>query len=145
MDLPFVREQLIFVVDAAVKIGFNFDEVRVKVDHLNKKIVLQVPELKMLSNEILYDSARVLDERTGIFARRHMEGVMSAMDQLRKEAEANAHNWGAFDRARASTKDRLTVLVGKFFDLRQYELRIIFADDSNELAKTKVNSSNICA
>ena len=144
MELPLVRERLIFVVDAVVKIGFNFDDIHVKVDEWHKKIVLQVPEMKVLSNAILYDSVRLLDEKTGVFAKRRMEGVMNSLDHLLKEAEENARNWGVFDRAKASARDRLTILVGKFFDLTRYEVQFVFADGS-QATMVKTNDNSLCA
>ena len=132
-DLPLVRERAIFVVDAVVKIGFNFDQIQVKVDNWHKKITLHLPEMRVISNAIQYDTMMVLDEKTGIFATPHIEWFRDSMNDLCNEAEEKAKDWGVFDRAKASTRDRLTILVGKFFDLSEYALEIFFADGSHEI------------
>ena len=143
-DLPFVRERLIFVVDAVVKVGFNFDEIQVKVNEWQKKIILQVPEIKILSNEIQFDSMKTLDEKTGVFAKPQNDCYKDSMLVMCQLAESKARDWGVFDRAKASAKDRLTILVGKFFDLSRYDLQIVFADGSHAIADKLKKSSN-CA
>ena len=141
-ELPFVRERLIFVVDAVVKVGFNFDDIQIKVDEWHKRIVLRVPEMKVLSNEIKFDSMETLDEKTGVFAKPQNDNYKVSMSELCQLAEDRARDWGVFERAKASARDRLTLLVGKFYDLTRYEVQVIFPDNSQVAGKPE---DDMCA
>lgn len=133
-ELPLVREKCIFAVDAVVRIGFDFDDIRVQADHLRRRITLQLPPLRVLSSAIDYESMQVFDEKTGVFARPKLEWHRASMLHLTQEAEARVSEYGAFARARGSAQLRLEAFVGKLFDLTEYSLEIVFSDGERQAA-----------
>lgn len=135
MELPLMREQCIFAIDAVVKVGFDFDEIGVKVDGLRRCITLRVPPMRILSNAIDYESMQVYDEKTGVFARPKLEWHRDSMLHLCREAEEKAREYGLFERAKASAKLRLEAFVGKLWDLTDYTLLIVYADGERQRAE----------
>lgn len=135
MELPLMREQCIFAIDAVVKAGFDFDEIGVKVDGLRRRITLQLPPMRILSNAIDYESMQVYDEKTGVFARPKLEWHRDSMLHLSREAEERACSSGLFARARISAKLRLEAFAGKICDLTDYTLLIVFADGERQSAE----------
>lgn len=143
MELPLMREQCIFAVDAVVKAGFDFDEIGVKVDGLRRCITLRLPPMRILSNAIDYESMQVYDEKTGVFARPKLEWHRDSMLHLCREAEEKAREYGLFERAKASAKLRLEAFVGKLWDLTDYTLLIVYAD--GERQRTEAAQSAVSA
>lgn len=128
MELPLMREQCIFAVDVVVKAGFNFDEIRVQVDNLRRRITLRLPEMRILSSAIDYGTMQIYDEKTGVFARPKLEWHRESMLELCHEAEAKARVYGIIDQARDSARIRLEAFVGQLYDLTAYTLLIVQAD-----------------
>lgn len=124
-ELPLVRERCIFTVDVVVRIGFDFDAIDAHVDNLRRRIELRLPEMRMLTTAVDYESMSVLDEKTGVFARPRMDAHREAMQHLTHEAEEKARAFGAFERAQISAQTRLEAFVGKLYDLTAYELTVI--------------------
>lgn len=143
-ELPLVRERCIFAVDAVVRIGFDFDDIRVQADHLRHRITLYLPPLRVLSSAIDYESMQVFDEKTGVFARPKLEWHRASMLHLTQEAEARVSEYGAFARARASAQLRLEAFVGKLFDLTEYSLEIVFADGERQASPSSVSPGGEC-
>lgn len=127
-ELPLTREQCIFAVDAVIRAGFDFDKIDVQVNRFQRRIILRLPQMRILSNAIDYESMQVYDEKTGVFARPKLEWHRESMLHLCREAEAKALGYGLFDRAKASAKLRLEAFVGSLWDLTDYTLLIVFAD-----------------
>lgn len=135
MELPLMREQCIFAVDVVVKAGFNFDEIRVQVDNLRRRITLRLPEMRILSSAIDYGTMQIYDEKTGVFARPKLEWHRDSMLHLCREAEEKAREYGLFERAKASARLRLEAFVGQLYDLTAYTLLIVFADGEQQRAE----------
>ena len=135
MELPLMREQCIFAVDAVIRAGFDFDDIAVQVSSLRRRITLRLPEMRILSNAIDYESMQVYDEKTGVFARPKLEWHRDSMLHLCREAEEKARSYGLFERAKASAKLRLEAFVGKLWDLTDYTLLIVFADGEQQRAE----------
>lgn len=129
-ELPLMRERCIFAIDVVVKIGFDFDAIGVQVNSLRREITLRLPEMRLLSTAVDYDSMNVLDEKTGMFAVPKLEWHRDAMQHLTQEAVERARSSDAFSRAQASAGIRLEAFVGKFFDLSEYRLNVIPAEQT---------------
>lgn len=129
-ELPLMRERCIFAIDVVVKLGFDFDAIEVQVNSLRREITLRLPAMRLLSAAVDYDSMNVLDEKTGMFAVPKLEWHRDAMQHLTQEAIGRVRGSDAFSRARASAGIRLEAFVGKFFDLSEYRLNIIPAEET---------------
>ena len=129
-DLPWNREQLILVVDVRIKVGFDFDAIRVDVNDRLKKIVLHLPEMQVSSNEILFETMEIFDEKTGVFARQTANVNRENHQHLKAKALEMVERWGIYDRAKESAQKRLEKFVGKLYDLNRYQLIIVYADQS---------------
>jgi len=135
-ELPLTRERCIFTIDAVVKIGFDFDAIEVQLSRLRREITLLLPEMRLLSTALDYDSMHVLDEKTGMFAVPKLEWHRDAMQHLTQEAVERVRSSDAFSRARASAGIRLEAFVGKFFDLSEYRLNVIPAEQTEAAEST---------
>ena len=141
METPWTREQYIFTVDVIIKIGFDVDDIDVRVSNLRKKITMNLPAMRVLSSAVDYESATMLDEKTGVFAGKKLMRQFEAVHDLVREAEARVRGYGAFERAEASAKTRLEAFVAKLYDLTEYDLRIIPAGGVQEDAAEKKTSA----
>ena len=50
-EIPFTQSKYVFSYDTVIKAGINFSDITWKVDENNKKIKINLPETKVLSNE----------------------------------------------------------------------------------------------
>ena len=136
MELPLIRERCIFAVDVIVKIGFDFDEIDVQVDVPHKQIVMKLPEMRILSSAVDFESLVLYDEKTSVFGHPRMEYICDSMQGIQTEAERKLVDIGAYERAEENAKLRLEAFVAKLFNLTEYRLVIYPNGEGRSAAMT---------
>lgn len=126
--IPLTKSRLIFTYDATVKVGYDFADVKVKVDDAARVITLKVPRARILSTEIHTDSMNLLDEHYSVFRKIGMQDVNASLDAIRTEAQQKAVEGGCFERAAVSCQHQLQTFIGQFHELSQYRLVFQFRD-----------------
>lgn len=124
MKIPFTQSKYIYSYDFEIKAGYDFKEI--EWDEKDKKIVVKLPQVKILSNEINLDSFKVYHEEESIFSPITLEENNEALENLKKTALEDAIENGLFENARNNAETILTGFFANVYDMDEYE--IVFQD-----------------
>ena len=121
-EIPFTQSKYVFSYDTIIKAGINFSDITWKVDEDNKKIQINLPEAKVLSNEIDEHSLKVYYESESIFTNIELEETNKALSNLKETAQKDAIENGLLDNAIANAKTLVKNFVGQVYDLNTYQI-----------------------
>lgn len=120
ITVPFTQSKYIFSMDFAIKAGFNFEEIDWK--QIGDKIIVTMPEVKILSSESNPDSLKVYHEEESIFRQIHLDEVFDAEETMKKEAEKRAVDNGLFENAKTNAETIITNFLAQKYDLEDYTI-----------------------
>lgn len=121
-EIPFTQSKYVFSYDTVIKAGINFSDITWKVDENNKKIKINLPETKVLSNEIDEDSLKVYHESESIFTNIELEETNKTLSNLKDTAEKNAIENGLLENATMNAQTLVKSFVGQVYDLNTYQV-----------------------
>ena len=121
IKIPFTQSKYIYSYDFNIKAGFDFNEITWK--EKNNKIIVNLPPVKILSNEIIEDSFKVFHEEESVFTPISLEDNNAAIAQMKKDAVDHAVRNGLYDNAIANGKSLLTSFFEREFPKDQYEIQ----------------------
>lgn len=117
ITLPFTSSKYIFSYDGIIKAGIDFEDIQWSVNDVLKKITVNLPEPKILSNEIDTNSLYVYDESRSIFSPLTVEDINESLIALKGESEEKAIGNGILEEA--ETNARILIqgfLIGSYPD-----------------------------
>lgn len=124
LDIPFTQSKYIYSYDFVIKAGFDFEKVKWRED--NNKIIVTLPEVKVLSNQVVDGSFKVFHEEESIFRKITLEENNEAMENMKKSAMEKAIASGLYDNAKANAEAMLTCFFGSVYDMDTYEIEFIY-------------------
>ena len=127
LTIPFTQSKYIYSYDFNIKAGFDFDEITWKESH--NKITVNLPKVKVLSNEIIEDSFKVFHEEESVFTPISLEDNNDAINKMKKSAEKHAIKNGLFDNAIKNGEDMIERFIEREFDPDKYEIVFKLADE----------------
>lgn len=116
--IPFTESKVIFSYIVDIKAGYNFTDIEYEVDETAKKILVKLPEVKVLDSEVDTESFEEYYEKESIFKSIEVDEFNASLDNLVKRAQDNAINNGLFDKARANAEVLLKGFFSKGYDLQ---------------------------
>ena len=124
ITIPFTQSKYIYSYDVEIKAGYDFTEIEWTEN--GKKIEVELPEAKILSNEIDMDSLKIYHEDESIYSQITLEENNEAMKELQQNAQESAIENGLLENARTNAETILTSFFANVYDLDEYE--IVFTD-----------------
>lgn len=124
VELPWTKSKYIFSCDFIIKAGFDFK--KTDWDVIGNTIKVTLPEVKVLSREMVRDSTKVFHEDSNIFTPNTLENNLDALKEMEQNAEATAIENGLLDNAKANAETILTGFFGNKFDMGKYEIEFIY-------------------
>lgn len=125
LHIPFTSSKVIYSYSGQVKAGFEFQEIQVTVDEAARQIQVQLPEAKILSSEVDFESFQVYDERNSVFNPLTAEDFNQGLVDFQNTGETEAIDHGLLDRARENAEHLLSGTLAGYFDLEEYS--VVFA------------------
>lgn len=112
--VPFTTSKFIVVYDGVIKAGFNFEDLKIKVEDKNIEII--IPQIQITSHEIKFDSLEVYDEQKSIFNPISITDFNSFYADNSKTMENKVIASGLFGKAKINAisiiENFVTTLVG---------------------------------
>ena len=125
VDIPLTQSQFIFSYDGVVKAGVDFADIEIGVDEGRGQIVVTLPEIKVLSNEIDLDSLEIYDESNNIFHPLNIDDINVSLIEMQEESEAKAIENGLLESARANAEALLRGMLAGFYDAQDYVIEFV--------------------
>lgn len=126
VKIPFIQSKYIYTMDFEIKAGFDFEDIKWKVKG-DDKIVVNMPKVKVLSNETRTDSFKVYHEEKSIFEQFSLDEVLLSVDDMKKSAEKTAIKNGLFDNAKTNAETIIKSFLMQEFDMKQYTVEFKYA------------------
>lgn len=122
IEIPFTQSKYIYSYDVIIKAGYNFKDIKWSIK--DNVITVILPEVKILSNEIIDGSFKVYHEQESIFRPISLSENNKAQENLKENAKKSAIDNGLYDNAKENAKAILTSFFSNVYDLKQYEIKI---------------------
>lgn len=122
IHVPLTTSKSIFSYDGVIKAGYDFSQIKLDVNQSDKSISVTLPEVKILSNTLDYDSLLIYDESESIFTPISLEDNNEALTNLEQEGERKAIENGLFENARANAELLIKGMLSGMIDLEKYEI-----------------------
>ena len=123
ISIPFTQSKYIYSYDYIIKAGLNFEDLNYKVNEMSKTITVELPEIKVLSNEVDIDSLKVYHEDESIFTQIKLGDNNSQMKEMREEAEEHAIENGLLEAAEENAKVLIMSYFAQVYDLEVYTIK----------------------
>ncbi len=121
-EIPLTASKVIYSYDGVIKAGFDFSEIAVDVNTITKKIKCTLPEAKILSSDINYDSLNVYDENNNPFNAFTFEDMNLSISDLKQKAEDAATENGLLTRAVENARTLITSQISGLFEPNEYAI-----------------------
>ena len=121
-SIHFTQSRYVYSYDVVVKAGLDFSAVKVDLDEPAAAVRVTLPEVRILSAEIDYDSFQVYVEDESIFRPITLEETNAATNSLVETAKTDAVANGLLDNARENAEALLTAFLQSELDLSEYEI-----------------------
>ncbi len=123
IEIPFTQSKYIYSYDVIIKAGYNFKDISWNVK--DNVITVLLPEVKILSNEIIDGSFKVYHEQESIFRPISLSENNKAQENLKENAKQNAIDNGLYNNAKENAKTILTSFFSNVYNLKEYEVKFI--------------------
>lgn len=124
VSIPFTQSQLIYSYDVIVKAGLDFDQVKWTVSE--NKIKVEMPEIRILSSEIQFDSFQTYYENESIFRPVKIDENNQAIQEMVKKAETTAVENGLLENARENAEMMIKGFIYQNFDSQEYQISFTY-------------------
>ena len=121
-QVPFTQSKYVYSYDGTIRAGIDFSKVKISVDEIKHIITIEMPQVRIISNDVDPDSLQVYDETKNIFTPLKLADVNQATKEMREEAEANAIENGLLDGARSNAESLVTCFVSSMYDMQVYDI-----------------------
>lgn len=126
LTIPFTQSKYIYSYDFNIKAGFDFNEIKWK--ESNNKIIVNLPKVEVLSNEIIEDSFKVFHEEESVFTPISLKDNNEAIKKMKQSAEEHAIKNGLYDSAIKNAEEMLSKFFEREFSAEKYEIQFKIAE-----------------
>lgn len=130
IKIPFTQSKYIYTMDFEIKAGFDFEEIHWDVQE--SIIVVNMPAVKVLSNEARTDKVKIYHEEESIFKQIGLEDLLVSIDDMKKNAEKNAIANGLYENAKKNAETIITSFLAQEYDLEQYKIEYKYAEENSK-------------
>lgn len=129
VPIPGTSSRAIMTYQGTIRAGLDFAEIRLSVDPLQKKIRLDMPRTRILSNEVDLSSCRIYDEQNSIFNKISVSNVNASLAEMKARAEEQAIENNILEAARVNAETLIRGLFSSAGGAEDYELIFSWEED----------------
>lgn len=123
--IPFTTDKQVFTYKGTAKVGYDFEKIEYEIDNENKEIIIKLPELEILSNEIDHSSFQIVDSKDSIFNSQDFSDFNALEDELLRQKNSEVL---ADENLRAEAERKANEIIISFLkqnpDLSEYNMEI---------------------
>lgn len=122
IEVPFTQSKYIFSYDGVIKAGVDFQEIEIRVNELEQVVNVEMPEVKIISNEIDEESFEIYHEQKNIFSPLKLEDINKSLIAIEEESQNTAIENGLLDDAKNNAEILIRGFLASMFDLNTYQV-----------------------
>jgi len=132
IPFPFTSSRALCSYSGVIKAGLDFGGISIRTDAAAKTLTLEMPEIRILSNEVDLDSLKVYDESNSVFNRIRITSVNQSLITMKEQAEAHAIENGLLTAARANAETMIRAMLTGLDAFRDYDCVFRWPEDKQE-------------
>ena len=129
-NVPLTEKSFIYSYCGTITAGCDFADIDVEVDESSREVIVTLPEMKILHNEIDMNSYEKYDETNSIFNPISIDDVQKTNEDMEQTEAENAINKGLLDNAQANAKLLIENIVKASVAGTDYNVVVKTADES---------------
>ena len=122
IPVPGTSSKAIMTYQGVIRAGLDFDEIKMTVDHTKKQVVLDMPAVRILSNEIDLDSCEVYDEQNSIFNKIDISNFNQSLSDMKSKVEEQAQSNHILEAARINAETLIRTMFKSAAGTEGYQL-----------------------
>lgn len=126
LTLPGTTKSFVVKWDGVIKAGLDITQITVMVNEGQKTLTITLPAVRILSHEILDDTAETLDESGGLFNPIKVDDVNALYSVSKDAMEQRALQNGLLEQAEENAKARLGSLLLALPGVSEYTVSFCF-------------------
>lgn len=139
--IPFTEKNFILSYQGCAQLGVSMDEAVVDVNEEDKIISVQLPEIKILSNNIDESSIEIYNESTNIFNPIQVDDYVQFSLQQKQVVEDQLEEEGIFDQAKTDARQAVVSLLNMIPEIEEnYTIEVTF-DETSSSSSTESEST----
>ena len=128
IPIPGTSSRAIMTYQGVIRAGLDFEQIRVSLDRLGKTVTLQMPPVRILSNEIDLESCEVYDEQNSIFNKIDVSNYNASLSDMKSRAESQAKENGILEAAMTNAEALIRGMIKGAEGMEEYTLRFHWPD-----------------
>jgi hypothetical protein len=120
--IPFTSSKVIYSYEGLIKAGIDFQAIKITVSETKKEIIIELPEVEILSKEVFFESLIVYDEKHSPFNKFTFKDMNLSLVDLQTTATEAAIENGILERAKENAKKIMEITIGYMYDLNEYSV-----------------------
>ena len=114
IPVPGTTNHIELTCAGSVKAGYDLEDIVVKVDNDSQKIYVSLPEAKINSNQLMWDSSMECNEKNNILNPIDFEQYQTLISDIKAEGLREAEKNGLYDTVEQNAKNLITNFLGCF-------------------------------
>ena len=114
IPVPGTTNHIELTCSGIVKAGYNLEDIVIKVDNDSQKIYISLPDAKINSNQLLWDSSMVSNEKNNILNPIDFDQYQTLIADIKAEGLQEVENSGLYDTVEQNAKNLITNFLGCF-------------------------------
>ncbi|MDC7278091.1 DUF4230 domain-containing protein [Butyrivibrio fibrisolvens] len=112
ISIPLTKNQQVYVCSGTIGVGLNIEDINFDIDNEHHKIIVQMPELKVLYHEMDTDNFQSYDVKSSVFTKVNLSDYADFQDSLKTREEEKLNQKNDFwKEARTNTENALEGLL----------------------------------
>lgn len=129
MTIPFTTDELIYTASGTISAGIDVDKIEFDVDNDNQKIVITMPEPRIIAHELDEDSFQTYDVKNSIFTSSELEDYSFLQKSLKEtEEEKLAENNEFWKSVKDNAEHVIRSLITANEHMNEFELEFEWED-----------------
>ena len=120
--IPLTASKVVYSYSGLIKAGVDFTQIKADINKAARTITFTMPETKILSSEVKYDSLRVFDENNNPFNAFTFEDMNLSVSDLQQKAEQSAIDNGLLVSAYENAKTVIQSAISGLYNTNEYIL-----------------------
>lgn len=122
-DIPFTKNENVYTYDGTISLGIDVSKIGFSVNNADKEIEVDLPDIKVIANEIDAESFEFTETKSSIFNRLKMEDTTNLIAELKTAKEEKVlANKDLLDDAESRTESIVRELIKKSDLAREYTI-----------------------
>lgn len=124
-NIPFTTTSFIYSYDGVIKAGIDFTGITVEKSDNEKRITVYIPQAKILSCDLDFDSFKIYDEKNSVFNKMTLSDVNDSLVELKESATSKALSKDILKKATDNAERMIGEFLRSVYNAKGFSVKIV--------------------